>query len=395
MKKKLKLIFIVLFIIFVTYNLTTLFKTDKSTIIAQLGTIELTQNFDGVIIKNEQLVTYEVPPDGTLDFLVMENELVKRGKLIAVCYDKSIDEEKKKKLSEINKKIAEINSSPNSVGALEIDPDKLDKQIGKIMTQIIDIAPERDITKVSDLKDDVSLLLGRKLTEGGNTEAAADTIESLRMEKEQIEREYGGKKTEITSALHGVFSTHIDGYETVLNPQKALSMTVSDLNAVKNGDGAKKDQNDVIAKLVDNTKWWFCVLCDEADAKEFSVGNELSFRLGTEGEMIRARLEYISMSENGKCVMTFMTEDYSDLFLKSRTISAQAIKSSYTGFKIPLKAIHIKNDKVGVYVRTDAGVKFREIDVIYKDETHAIAKMDNHKINGLLLYDEIITNWEG
>lgn len=378
-----------------TYNLTSLFKTDKSTIIAQIDTIELTSKFEGVIIKNEQLVTYEVPQGGMLDFLVMENELVKRGKLIAVCYDKSIDEEKKKKLSEINKKIAEINSSPNSVEALEIDPDKLDKQIGEIMTQIIDASPERDITKISDLKDDVSLLLGRRLTEGGNTEAAADTIESLRMEKEQIEREYGGEKTEITSALHGVFSTHIDGYETVLNSKKALSMTVSDFNAIKNGDGAKEENKNVIAKLVDNTKWWFCVLTDEAVAKEFTVGNELDFRLGSEGDTIKARLEYVSMSENGKCVMTFMTEDYSDLFLKSRTISLEAIKSSYTGFKIPLEAIHIKNDKVGVYVRTDAGIKFREIDVIYKDETHSIAKMDNHKANGLLLYDEIITNWEG
>ncbi len=394
MKKKLKLLLLILFIVFATYNLTSLFKTDQSTIIAQTDTVEITQKFEGVIFKNEHLVTYEVPKDSTLDFLVMENELVKRGKLIAVCYDKSIDDQKKKRLSEINRKIAEINASPTSVSALEIDPGKLDKQIGKIMTEIIDISPDRNITKVTDLKDEITLLIARKLTADGNTETAADTIESLRMEKEQIEREYGGNKTEITSPIHGVFSTHIDGYETLLNSKKALSMTVSDLTALKNGDGEKKEEKNVIAKLVDNTNWWLCVLSDEDDAKEFSVGDSLKLRLGTGEENINAKIEHISMPEGGKCVITFMTEDYSDQFLKSRTISIEAVKNTYTGFKIPLKSIHVKNEKTGVYVRTNAGVKFREIDVVYKDGNFVIAKMDNRKINGLLLYDEIVTNWE-
>ncbi len=395
MKKKIKIIFIILLIVFLTYNLTGLFKTNKNTIIAQIDTIELTKEFDGIICKNEQFITFDVPKGGMLDFSVMENELVKRGKLLAVCYDKDIDEEKKKKLSEINRKIAEINSSPTEVGALEINPDKLDKQIGEIMTEIITISPERDISKVTELKDDVTLLLGRKLTASGNTEVATDTLESLRMEKQQIEREYGGKKSEIISPAHGVFSTHLDGYETLLTPKKALSMTISDVEKVRNGEGDKKTDNNVIAKLVDNTSWWFSVISSVEDTKEFSVGDTMNFRVGTDGETISARVEYISMPENGKSVITFMTEDYCDLMLTSRTISVEAIKNSYTGFKIPLGAIHVKNDKAGVYVRTDAGVKFREIDVIYKDEHIAIAKMDNHKANGLLLYDEILTDWEG
>ncbi len=396
MKKKIKWIVFALVAIFVTYNIINFWKADNSTIIAQLDTIEITKSFEGVICKNEQYVTYDVPEGGMLDFSVMEHELVKKGKLIAVCYDSEIDDAKKKKLAEINKKIAEINSSPTSVGALEEDPAKLEKQIGEKIREIIDTNPTRDVTSLASLKDDVNLLLGRKLTASGNTEVATDTLESLRMEKQQIEREYGGKKTEIISPAHGVFSTDIDGYEDILTPKKAMSMTVSELDAYKNGSGDTKDgKNNVIAKLIDNTSWWLCVACDEKDAKEYGVGDTVSFRLGADGQKVKASVQYISLPEGGKCVITFMTEDYSDLFLTSRTISAEAVRSSYTGFKIPLGAVHVKDDKTGVYVRTDAGVKFREIDVIYKDDKIAIAKMDNLKANALLLYDEIVTDWEG
>jgi len=395
MKKKMKLLFIVLLTFFVVYNFISLLGKDKSTIIAQLDTIEIIKSFDGIVSKNEQFVTYDVPEGGMLDFSVMEHEMIKRGKLIAVCYDSEIDDEKKKKLAEINKKIAEINSSPSSVGALEIDPDKLEKQIEDKMAEIITLNPKRDVSSVSALKDEINLLLSRKLTASGNTEIAADTLESLRMEKLIIEREYGGKKTEIISGAHGVFSTDIDGYEEVLTPKKALSMTVSDFETIKKGGGEKKPGKNVVAKIVDNTCWYFSVLADEKDAKEFEVGDTVSFRLGADGDKVKAKLEYISMPEGGKRVITFMTEDYSDLFLASRNISCVAVQNSYTGFKIPLGVIHIKNDKAGVYVRTDAGVKFREIDVIYKDDKIAIAKMDNMKANALLLYDEIVADWEG
>ena len=396
MKKKIKWIFIILLIFFLTYNLISLWSSDKSTTIAQLDTIEITKSFEGIICKNEQYIKYSVPKEGMLDFSVSDHEMIKKGKLIAVCYDTEIDDAKKKKLSEINKKIAEINSSPSSVGALEIDPQKIEKQIDSKISEIISISPKRDVLALTALKDDVNLLLGRKMTSEGNTEAVADTLESLRMEKQQIEREYGGKKTEITAPYHGMFSTEIDGLEEVLTPKKALSMTVSDLDSFKNGGFVNEEgKKDVIAKLVDNTAWWFSVISDEKDAKDFSLGDRVSFRLGADGERVKATVEYISRPEDGRCVITFMTEDYSDLFLTSRTISVVAVKNSYTGFKIPLKCIHVKEDKVGVYVRTDAGVKFREIDVIYKDDEIALAKMDNLKPNALLLYDEIVTDKEG
>ena len=393
MKKKIKIISALLSAAFVIYNIVSLFSSPKTTTIAQIDTIEITHEFDGVVSRLEQFVTAETQEGGVLDFAVSEMEMVKKGKLLAVHYDSSIDEAKKKKLSELSRKISEITSSPDNVGALTIDPEKLEKQISQKIDEVINAAPSRDMAVVSSVKDDINMLLSRKLTSEGNTATAAEMLENLRIEKMQLEKEYGGKKLEITSPAHGIFSTRIDGLETVLTPEKASAMTVSDFETIKNKERQERTTDaNVVCKLVDNSKWWLSVLADEKSAGQFEVGNYIKLRVAGDGGEIGATVEYISPSQNGKHIITFVSDDYNGYVFENRLVHVVAVKESYTGYRIPLGAIRVKNEKTGVYVRTAANTKYREIDVIYKDDKIAIAKVDNRKANSLLLYDEIVVD---
>ncbi len=389
MKKKIKLILVLLLIVFAVYNITTLFKGQESTYITQIDTVEITQKFDAVVCMEEKLVTFKPSSkNGSLDLCVAEGEMVKKGKLIALYYDSEIDESKKKLLSEINKKIQQINSSPTDVGALSEDPDKLEKQIGQKMAEVIDVAHTRDMNRISSLKDDINLLVSRKLTAEGNTQTATEVLQSLRAEKAQIEKEYGGKKEEITSPHHGIFSTNLDGYETSLTPEKALNMTVSDFDAVKRGE-AKKDAPNAVCKLTDNTSFWLCAKIKETDAKEYKIGSYLKLRL-TSGKNIRAKVEAVSLAQGGECILTFSSQDSGDELIGERVISLECVKESYTGYRIPLEAIRVQDEKTYVYVRTENNIKRRDVEIIYKDDDVTIAKADNLAPNALLLYDEIV-----
>lgn len=397
MKKTITRIIIAALIVFIIYNLITLGSAPETTSIAQSGTVEITADFDGIISRAEQYVTLDMEEGGVLDLSVSENEMVKKGKMLGVYYDSSIDESKKKRLSEINRKISEINSSPTDVGAMELEPKKLDAQIQQKVADIISAAPSRNIGDITSLKEEVTMLMGRKLTSGGDTKTAAETLESLRMEKIQIEREYGGKKTEVISPLHGVFSTHVDGYETILTPEKAVAMTVSDFNAVKDKDISSKDavSGGVVCKIMDNSKWWVSVLADEKSAGMFKVGTPAKLRFAGESKDISANVEYISGKDGGKYIITFSSDAYSEYALTSRQVAVTVVKGSYSGLKIPLEAIRVKDGKAGVYVRTENTVRYRETEVLYKDEDIAIVKVDNTKTGALLLYDEVIVNYKG
>ncbi|MBO5370112.1 MAG: hypothetical protein J6B23_05480 [Clostridia bacterium] len=392
MKKHIFKVLLVVLIVYVVYSVINIYNSTERTLIAQIETFEKTYEFDAIITRNEFLISADVDAEGVLDPAVSENEMVKKGKIVAVYYDSTIDEETRTRLADINKRINEINSSPNDVSILDSNPDKIDDEIKKRVDDIITASHNRDMNAVNTARLDASLLIDRKLELEGNTEIKADTLEDLRAEKVRLERSYGGRKTEIVSPSHGVFSTTLDGYEEILTSEKALSMTVSDYDTAKKKAVSSEEaiKNGVVCKIIDNSKWWISIVADEQTASEFKTGDTVKIRFSGENKDIRATIEYISTPQSGKYIITMSSIAFSNYIMSNRFTSLTLVKNSYTGYSVPLEAIRVKDGKAGVYVKTENTVRYREIEVLYKDEKKAIIKADNTKSNALLLYDEII-----
>lgn len=394
MKKLVLRLLILGLAIYVIYSVINIYTSTEKTVIARIETFEKSYTFDGIITRNEYLVSADIDSKGVLDPAVSENEMVKKGKIVAVYYDSDIDEETRTRLSDINKRINEINASPKDISILDSNPQKITEEIDGKITEIVDASLRRDMSAVTSAKLDASLLIDRKLEAEGNSDLKADTLEGLRSEKQRLERNYGGRKTEIASPSHGIFSTALDGYEGILTSEKALSMTVSDFETVKKKavsteESAKKG---VVCKIIDNSRWWISALVGEQEANEFKVGDTVTIRFSGENKDIRASVEYISMSQSGKYIVTLSSIAYSEYIMSNRFASLTLVKNSYTGYSVPLEAIRVKDGKAGVYVKTENTVRYREIDVLYKDEKKAIIRADNTKSNALLLYDEIIVD---
>lgn len=397
MKKTIVRLLILAAIAFIIYNFITMLSSSQETVIAQIEQIETTYSFEGVITRDETAISAieaGISELGVLDPAVSEGEMVSKGRLVAIHYDSSIDDETKKQLADINRRLAEIESSPDHMSAMEIDEKKLDEEIDKKFSLLFDICKERDIREISSLKDDINLLLVRKAAASSDSEKAMDTKEGLESEKINIMRRYRGKTREILSEKHGVFSTGADGYESILTPDKAVSMTVSEFDKIMKKDRSSEDavKDGIIYKICDNSKWWVSVSADAKVAKKFKEGASVSLRFGGENKDIKATVEYISPALNGKYVITFSSIAHSDYAFSNRFVSVTAVTDVYKGLLVPIGAIRVVNSKPGVYVRTENTVKFRNIEIIYKDKEKAIVKMNNTGNNPLLLYDEIIVD---
>lgn len=392
MKKLIPKILILILAIYVVYSVFNIYNSTERTIIAQIETFEKSYEFDGIITRSEYLVSADVEDSGVLDPAVSENEMVKKGKVVAVYYDSTIDDETRTRLADINKRISEINSSPNEVSMLDSNPQKIGEEIEKKVEEIVEASFIRDMSAVSAARLDASLLIDRKLELEGGGEIKADTLESLRAEKLRLERSYGGKKTEIVSPSHGIFSTALDGYEEILTSEKALSMTVSDYETAKKKAVSTEEavKNGVMCKIIDNSKWWISIKANEQQATSFKPGEAVTVRFAGENKDIRAAVEYISPAQSGDYIITLSSIAYSEYILSNRFTSLTLVKNSYTGYKVPLEAVRVKDGKAGVYVKTENTVRFREIEVLYKDDKNAIVKADNTRDGALLLYDEII-----
>ena len=397
MKKTLPKILILAAILFIVYNLISMFSSSDETIIAQIEQIETAFSFDGVITRDELRVTAKdalIEEIGVLDPAVSEGEMVSRGKLVLIHYDSSIDDETKKRIAEINSRLSEFESSPDDMSAMEVDEQSLDAEIDKQNSLLFDTAKKRDMREIATIKNEINLLIARKAALSKDSDKALETKESLESEKASILKQYGGKTKEILSQKHGVFSTSMDGYESALTPEKATSMTVSDFDKImkKNLSSQEAVKEGTIYKICDNSKWWISVCTDSKTASNFKEGAYVTLRLGGENKEIKATVEYISPALNGRYVITFSSNTHSEYALSNRFVSVTAVTQVYKGLLVPIKAIRVIDSKPGVYVRTENTVKFRNIEIIYKDKEKAIVKMNNTGNNPLLLYDEIIVS---
>ncbi|MBQ4630657.1 MAG: hypothetical protein IJB70_06730 [Clostridia bacterium] len=396
MKKIISKIAVAAVIVFVIYNLISFYTEPEKTIVAEIQTVEITYNFDGVVSRSERVVSTSMSGSGWFEPAVSENEMVKNGKMVGIYYDGEIDAETKMKLNEINAAIEDLSMSSDELNMLEVGDDRIDQDIAEKKDEILVAAYSRDISSVRILKKELDVLLGKKARLLSEDDTEAKTPEELIAEKSSIEKSKNIIKEEIFAPCHGLFTTHIDGFETTLNSDFAITMTVDDFETLRKNREEDTENNDTvnICKIVDNSRWWISMLATENEVKNFKIGEKVKVRISGESDDIDASVQYISPSKGNEYIITLSSDFGSEYVMKNRFMNVTVVKESYTGLEIPISAIRVKNGKTGVYVKADSTTKFRETEIVYKDDKIAIVKLETTAIgsNSLLLYDEVYVN---
>jgi len=376
----------------VVYNMISLFTAGEVTVIAELETMEKSYDFEGIIIRDEKLITLDAKEGGILDVLVSENEMVRKGKHVATYYDSDIDDNTKAELAKINESISKLNNATGETIAVYMSQKEIDEEIEGKITELALASSERNITTISYLKSDINELAKSKNSDETDDITVSEKLDELMARKREIERNYKGQKYEITTPRHGVFSTRLDSFETEFTPETALSISVTAYKTAKDKDVTPEDikKQGALCKIVDNSIWYISVKADEATAKSFTVGENVSIRFDGELTDAKGKVEYISIGESGNFMITISSTSYCNYAMENRFAKVTVVKDITTGLKVPLSAIKIKDGKSGVYVRTENTLKYKEIEILSKYETYAIVKFDNTRSNGLLLYDEVV-----
>ncbi len=394
MKKTILAILVMAVLVFAFYNIVGLFSGNETSVVAQLDTMEKSYKLSGMIIRDELQIVIKTKDGGILDVAADEGEMVSKGKHVATYYDSNVDDKTRSELSNLNEKIAKLRSSTDSAVAGTMSEKELSEEIDRKTDELAYASTERNMSVISAIKDDINELLESKTDDDEENLTAQERLEKLLDEKARIERSYSGEKLEIIAPEHGVFSTKIDGFEDSLTPELAVNITVSDY---KNARDKKLTADDIrkkgiVCKIVDNSRWYVALSVDEATAKSFSVDENITLKFEGDANDAKATVEYISKAEDGEYMITLSSSSYCDYAMKYRFATVTIVKERNRGLKIPIDAINVKDGKSGVYVKTENTLRYKEIEILSKDEEYAIVKFDNTKANALLLYDEVVVN---
>ncbi len=389
MKKFLLHALIFCLVAFQLWNIIIFLNPNVETEMVRHDTIENSAEYDGIIIRNETVITSD--SSGVLESAAIENNVVKRGKTVASVYTGSVDKETQNKLKQVNARIAEITGAQENSLVFEGDQVKIENNISTRISDLIISINDKNIRHVSELKGDLNVLIGKKLEVSGESGSVATMLDELQAQKSQYEQMLSAAKQNLYAPQAGIYSTNIDGFEQVLNGASLNSMTVEDFKTISDTKPELVEGADQpVCKIVNNVEWYIAMLVDEKRASEMKTGQSVYIKIGENVEEYNATITSISPSSSKKCVVGVTVTEYSDHAMKNRKTPITLITNKYSGIKIPIKAIRVNNGEQGVYTVTEGLMKFKKADIIYKDNNYAIAKENNSDNKSVLLYDEVV-----
>ncbi len=332
---------------------------------ATIVTFEESVSGEGYIVKKENV--YTSGNSGTFYSYKSDGQRVAKNSKIASVYNGSVNSDVLTELNNVNKKIEELNNKSKTGGLFVSDSQNAESTVDGIKNKIISAVQSGDVSDMSDYKKEI---IANVSGEENSNEAE---IRELEAKKAQISGGITATSSDIYADMAGIYTENVDGLENVLTPEAVMTYTPSQFDAVEKPAELKKrtsaEKGEGVCKVIDNHTWYIMMKADADRLKNVKEKQKVSIGFGSVTDAIAdAVVRYISPEENGEKVVVLSCDRYVEGILTMRSTDIRLILKSYTGYKIPIYALHIQDGKKGVMIDNEGSEEFRECEILYTDE---------------------------
>lgn len=247
--------------------------------------------------------------------------------------------------------------------------------------------------KIGDTAEELdSVLVRRQLIIGEDVDLLS-IIENLR-DKRNSYSSFSKPDKYIKADESGVFSSYTDGYENIIDFDKAEKTSVKEFKSALKAVDKSQDVGNNIGKLVTSYTWYVQTLVSTDAIKNLENGDYVNIVLKDDvSREFKAEIVSgadVSLGQKETLLILKLNEMDADI-AKLRKAEIEIRRKTYEGIKIPSEALHVVDGKKGVYVLIASQIKFREVNVIYSDDDYVLAEYDESNTDSIHLYDKIIT----
>lgn len=262
-----------------------------------------------------------------------------------------------------------------------------------IEQKVINYADGLCRNKIGDTAQELdSVLVRRQLIIGEDVDLLS-IIENLR-DKRNSYSSFSKPDKYIKTDESGVFSNYTDGYENIIDFDKAEETSVKEFKSALSAVDKSKDVADNVGKLVTSYTWYVQTLVSTDTVKNLENGDYVNIVLKDDSSKeFKAEIVSgadVSLGQKQTLLVLKLNEMDADI-AKLRKAEIEIRRNKYEGIKIPSEALHVVDGKKGVYVLIASQIKFREVNIIYSDDDYVLAEYDESNTNSIHLYDKIIT----
>ena len=384
-----------------------IFNTPYSTTFAYAYTVSDSAAADGLLVRQEQVLTAK---EGIRDVIRGEGEKVGVGQTVALVYRDSQAQADQAELEELETNIQLLEHAVTQ--AADVDSAaRLDEDILQAMVSLRASAAQGDF---GDLQEQVlevkSSVLKRGYTYGDGVTAAdlSARLRELKAGREALSRQTSAATTRVTVKQAGTFSNQVDGYESLLTPEQARSLTPAALERLM--DEPPASDREALGKLILGSRWYFVTNLPVETAQRLS--SETPARLRFTGEFdqeVDMAVEHISQAEGERVTVVFSTDRYLGQTTLLRRQTAELVFEDFTGLRVPKEAVRMVKvestdeqtgevtvtSRLGVYALVSGRAEFKRVEVVTEGGDYYVVKPADSGRKILRAGDEVITRATG
>ncbi len=339
------------------------------------------------------VVRHEVPINGGNGLVKLkreQEEKVGKGQVIAEVYQ---DEQYEEHQEELRQTQTDLTALQYATYELSPTGAVLESQMLSSMTALQTAASTGNFAGMSDATETYKKTVLRR--EYLVSEEAAQAMDAagwaLNQKYNELQAVQTGATTIVAEAA-GVFSTHLDGYETLLSTSMLEAQSPAGLERLSQieplADGG------YMGKLITSPEWFYCASLDGQYANRFTVGKKVTIHFNALSNPLTMKVRSVSEVQDGQVIILFRSNQDVEQADQLRREASRVVFTSDEGIRVPKEALRVDEDgQAGVYVASGHNARFRPVNILAEDDVSYLveaAPLDSTDLRILRAGDEIV-----
>lgn len=330
-------------------------------------TAENTVDCDAYIFRDETPLTSAVSGKSAVSS-VRVGEKVQVGCEVARVYSES-SPKTAAQIADLEDRIKLLENCDNDGTVSLKDSTKIEDDIHTALSGIRDASANGDLNTARELRSVLMTLMSKRALLTGNSAVNYKSeTEKLEKEKQELSNSLGTCLGSVTASVGGYYYPETDGYEKIFS---ASEIDKASYESLKSLLGSSPDADDNCAgKIVTNSFWYIVCPIEKKYLETFRLGGNYTVNFSGSVSVSMEVSKILSGSDG--VIVVLKTNYIPEGFSFARMQKAQLVVSTSVGYKVPVSAVRMVNEKQGVYVLDGVTVKFRRIKTIYKNDAYYV-----------------------
>ena len=339
----------------------------------------------GFVVREEELLYSQY---GTTVLNCAEGAHVAANDTVATGYRSEDAKTRQTRIDELSGQIEQLQYAWSAVSSV-YDQAALDADIAGDLAQLSRYLALRDMNSVSDLSPELKGLILRRTGSDSDSGSLQARISTLQAELETLEAQSAGDTSAILAGKAGTFSAAVDGYESVLTPERLMEMTVAEFESVQ------PDETDAnaIGRLVTSATWYYACVVPASELSGVEEGDRATLTFARDYyQPVTMRVARLGGNEAGSRLLVLSSDRALQNVTLLRQQSAEIVFASYSGLRVPKSAVRVENGQTGVYILEGTLAKWKPITILHDTGESYVVTLDTSSTNNLWPGDELIIN---